>query len=289
MEPYEPGKTPLIMVHGLLDTPLAWMNLSNELWADDEIRNRYQIWHYLYNTSAPALYSGRILSNQLRELRPMLDPDGRDSAMQSTTLLAHSMGGLVSRRLITRPGYAFWKAAFNQEIDSLKLSDSDRAMLREAFFWEPARHVDRVIYCAVPHRGSSYADNLIGRIGQWLVKPPNQFEAFYNRISSANPSAFTPEYAALGQGKLDSVNALSPKQPTLRILANLPNSHQVAEHSIIGNRGKSGPIEESSDGIVPYWSSHLDRAASEKIVPTGNGAIDHSETVAEVKRILKLR
>jgi pimeloyl-ACP methyl ester carboxylesterase len=289
MEPYQPEKIPLIMIHGLLDTPLAWMQLSNDLWADDEIRSRYQIWQYLYNTSAPALYSGRILSTQLRELRPMLDADGRDPAMRSTTLLSHSMGGLVSRRLITRPGDAFWKAAFTQPMESLQLSADDRAQLQEAFFWEPAGHVDRVIYIAVPHRGSGYADNVVGRIGRWLVKPPNRFEAFYHRISSANPGAFTPAYAALGEGKLDSVNALSPRQPTLQILAQLPNGQPVTEYSIIGDRGKSGPLEESSDGVVPYWSSHLPRAASEKIVPVGHSAIDHEVTVLEVKRILKLR
>ena len=197
MEPYQPDKIPLIMIHGLLDTPLAWMQLSNDLWADDEIRSRYQIWQYLYNTSAPALYSGRILSTQLRELRPMLDADGRDPAMRSTTLLAHSMGGLVSRRLITRPGDAFWKAAFTQPIESLQLSAADRAQLQEAFFWEPVGHVDRVIYIAVPHRGSGYADNVIGRIGRWLVKPPNRFEGFYKRISSANPGANLPGPAGL--------------------------------------------------------------------------------------------
>ena len=39
-------------------------------------------------------------------------------------------------------------------------------------------------------------------------------------------------------------------------------------HSIIGNSGRwNVPLKESSDGVVPYWSSHLDRALSEKIVP----------------------
>jgi hypothetical protein len=149
--------------------------------------------------------------------------------------------------------------------------------------------VDRVIYIAVPHRGSDYADNVVGRIGRWLVNPPSRFENFYRRISDANPGAFTPEYASLGSGKLDSVNALSPRQPTLKILSALPNGTPVVEHSIIANRGKAGPLEKSSDGIVPYWSSHIPRAASEKIVPSGHGAIDDEETLVEVKRVLKLR
>ncbi|MEM7144931.1 MAG: hypothetical protein AAF591_07325 [Verrucomicrobiota bacterium] len=288
LEPYDPTKEPLIMVHGLFSTPLTWANLSNELWADDEIRNRYQIWHYLYNTSAPALYSGRILQQQLKELRQILDPSGTDPAMQRTTIIAHSMGGIVSRRMITRPKNVFWDAAFTQSFESLKLSEEDRAALQEAFFWEPEGHIKRMIYVAVPHRGSDYADNFFGQLGRVLVKPPDRFSAFYERISAANPGAFTEAYAALGRGELDSVGALSPKQPTLQILAELPNSHSVVEHSVIGDRGRGGALEESSDGIVPYWSSHLERARSERIVASGHSAVDDEGTVLEVKRVLKL-
>lgn len=289
MEPYDPNKEPLIMIHGLLSSPLVWAELSNELWADDKIRKRYQIWHYLYNTSAPALYSARILRHQLRELRPMLDPSGRDPAMQSTTIIAHSMGGIVTRGLITRPEDVFWDAAFTQSFESLKLDSKDKKSLKEAFFWEPETHVSRVIYLAVPHLGSEVADRFVGRLGQFLSKPPSKFKAFYDRISSANPGAFTPAYAELGEGKLDSIHALSPKQPTLPILANLPNSHSIREFSLIGNEGKSGPLKDSSDGIVPYWSSHRAQSESEVVFPTDHSGVTQlPESVSEIKRILKL-
>jgi pimeloyl-ACP methyl ester carboxylesterase len=289
MQPYDPDKEPLIMIHGLLGSPLVWAELSNTLWADNEIRSRYQIWHFLYNTSAPALYSGRLLRSQLRELRELLDPDGDDPAMQSTTIIAHSMGGIITRSLLTHPGDAFWDAAFNQSFDSLKLSDADRESLREAFFWKSTPHVKRAIYIAASHRGSDFADNLIGRLGRIAARPPKSgFQDFYERISTANPGAFTKAYEELGRGKLDSVNALSPRQPTLSILASLPNQHPVREFSIIGTGGKSGPVEKSSDGIVAYWSSHIDRAESEKIVPATHHDLNHEETVAEVRRILKL-
>ena len=289
MEPYDPRKEPLIMIHGLLSTPLAWAELSNELWADDAIRSRYQIWHYLYNTSAPALYSARILRSQLRELRPLLDLGQDDPAMRRTTLLTHSMGGIIGKALAVEPGDAFWKAAFTVPPSQLKLEPSDRVKLNEAFDWKADPTIHRIIFIAVPHRGSDFADNLIGRIGSWLTKPPNRFQEFYRRVSAANPGAFTPEYADLGSGMLDSVNALSPRQPTLHILADLPFAHPVKVHSIIGNRGRSGPLEQSSDGIVPYSSSHLEEAVSEKIVPTRHRAFSHPEAVAEIKRILKLR
>ncbi len=288
MEEYDPRKEPLIMIHGLLASPLAWAKMSNELRNDKDIRQRYQVWHYLYNSSAPALYSGRILRTQLRDIRSTLNPGLSDRAMQRTTLLTHSMGGIVARGLISDPGRAFWDQAFTRPLDSLNMEEDDRDRLREAFFWKPESHVNRVIFVCTPHRGSDYADNPVGKLGQLIVKPPNKFRKFYEKVSSANPGAFTPEYADLGSGRLDSVGALSPKQPTLQILSDLPVPYPVAMHSIIGNRGRSGVLEESSDGVVPYWSSHIEEADSEKIVPSGHSAIDNPQTVEEVVRILHL-
>lgn len=289
MEPYNPEKEPLIMIHGLLSTPLAWAGMSNDLWADEAIRRRYQIWHYLYNTSAPALYSARILRTQLKELRTLLDPEGDDPAMRRTTLLTHSMGGLVGKALAMKPGDAFWKAAFTVPPDQLKLEPDDRAMLNDAFEWQPDRTIHRIIFVATPHRGSAFADNFAGRIGSWLTKPPGQFRAFYARVSATNPGVFTPAYASLGRGELDSVSSLSPRQPTLHILAGLPFAHPVSIHCIMGDRGRPGPVEESSDGVVPYTSSHLEGAASELMVPDGHGCFRHPLAVEEIKRILRLK
>jgi pimeloyl-ACP methyl ester carboxylesterase len=289
MQPYDPDKEPLIMIHGLYATPLIWARVSNELWGDPEIRRRYQIWHYHYNTSAPALYSARLLREQLREVQALLDPDGRDRAMKKITLLAHSMGGLISKALVVRPGDAFWKAAFTVPPETLRLSPEDRAMLNEAFEWEPVPGIHRIVYVAVPHRGSDYADNLIGRIGRSLTAPPQNFRAFYERISEANPGVFTPAYEELGSGRLNSVSSLSPSQPTLQILAGLPYAQPVKVHSIIGNRGLPGPLEGSSDGVVPYSSSHVSDAASELIVPANHWTYRHPAAVKEIKRVLKLR
>ena len=39
---------------------------------------------------------------------------------------------------------------------------------------------------------------------------------------------------------------------------------------------------------MPYWSSHLDGAQSELVVPSGHSAHQNPQAIAEVKRILKL-
>lgn len=44
----------------------------------------------------------------------------------------------------------------------------------------------------------------------------------------------------------------------------------------------------SSDGLVPYWSSHLPDAQSDKIVPSHQNAQQHPDAIKEVHRILQL-
>src|SRR5713101_5285327 len=51
----------------------------------------------------------------------------------------------------------------------------------------------------------------------------------------------------------------------------IPITKGISYHSIIGDRGR-GDSPNSSDGVVAYWSSHLDGAKSERIVPSGHGS-----------------
>ena len=48
LDPYDPNKTPLLMVHGLQSTPVAFAALVNALRSDPEIRAKYQTWQFYY-------------------------------------------------------------------------------------------------------------------------------------------------------------------------------------------------------------------------------------------------
>jgi hypothetical protein len=85
--------------------------------------------------------------------------------------------------------------------------------------------------------------------------------------------------------QLSSVYRLSPNNPLYAAMDRIPI--QVPYHSIIGDRGK-GDTPNSSDGVVQYWSSHLEGAQSELIVPGPHGSYSLPQTIAELKRILKL-
>jgi hypothetical protein len=85
----------------------------------------------------------------------------------------------------------------------------------------------------------------------------------------------------------NSIDTLSPDNRFVREVNRLPVAPGVPFHSIIGDRGR-GDTPDSSDGVVAYWSSHMEGAASEKIVPSDHSAHQHPEAIQEVKRILKL-
>ncbi len=130
MEPYDPKRAPLILIHGLFSTPLAWAELTNELWAVPAIRSRYQIWHYLYPTYPPALHSARVVRDQLDELHDFLDPQRDDP---------------VAKTLAVDPRDAFWDAVFTRPLATFDLTPAEQITLREAFYWKPRGNVDRLI------------------------------------------------------------------------------------------------------------------------------------------------
>jgi hypothetical protein len=78
-----------------------------------------------------------------------------------------------------------------------------------------------------------------------------------------------------------------PSPQDLMGINTIPITAGIPYHSIIGDRGR-GDTPNSSDGVVPYWSSHLEGARSEKIVPSDHGSPHNLQAIAEVHRILEL-
>lgn len=278
MEPYDPNRTPLILIHGLFSTPLAWAELTNELWAVPEVRSRYQIWHYLYPTNPPALYSARVMRGKLDELRGFLDPDGNDPAMRRSVVIGHSMGGLLAKSLAVEPQDAFWDAVFTRPLPGLNVTPAERSTLHEAFYWKPRGNVDRIIFCSVPFRGSRIASSWIGRLGSAIIAPSSQFEEFFGRVEKKNPGLFQPYYASLGQGKITSVMTLAPGQRSMEIFDSLPLTGNTSAHVITG----------AMDFVVHRSSATVANAESNIEVPAGHGSFHHPEAIKEIIRILNL-
>jgi hypothetical protein len=68
------------------------------------------------------------------------------------------------------------------------------------------------------------------------------------------------------------IDALSPTSSFVVAVNKSPLTSSIPYHQIIGERGK-GNSPNSSDGVVAYWSSHLDGARSTLIVPSAHPLI----------------
>jgi hypothetical protein len=200
---------------------------------------------------------------------------------------------------VTHSGEALWNAAIRAQptsaaatalasAASAPLSVHDQA-LRELLVFEPEPYVRRVIFIAAPHRGSAWADNWLGRLVGSRIFIPDDFSEAWKELMSLTPQEMTPFLASVAQGrKLNSVRALSPQNPVLLALARLPVAPGIPFHTITGDRGR-GDGAKASDGVVTYASSHLDGAASEKVVPSGHFMTNDPACTNEIIRILRLQ
>jgi pimeloyl-ACP methyl ester carboxylesterase len=282
-EPYQPGKIPVLMVHGLLSSPVTWAPLFNDLRADPELNSRYQFWFYRYPTGNPYLESAADMRQALDRLRNELDPQHQDPAFGQMVLVGHSMGGLVSKLLTQDSGDDFWLLASPRPFRELKASPQDRGELQRVFYFDKEAGVRRVIFLGTPHHGSKLSPSPPARLLNRLVKLPERLRTVTADVFRDNPGFWR---GADGQAHIPtSIDLLSPGSPALELLASRPAPPEVVYHSIIGVAYGQG--EAGSDGIVPYTSAHIDGVASELVVPADHTHVHHHpRAVLEVRRIL---
>jgi pimeloyl-ACP methyl ester carboxylesterase len=282
--PYDPNKIPILFIHGLISSPVSWQNLQNDLCADPTILEHYQPWFFLYPTGQPVLESAAQLREDLRSTQKLFDPKGTDLASHHVVVVAHSMGGLLAHTLVSESGDALWKGFANKPLNALALSTGVRDLLSKYFYFHRQPCIDRVIFLAVPHRGSLLASGIIGSVGNRLMGHAKAAAQAMQELSAKNPGVLNRYFARVSdRGGPTSLYTLAPN-PLLNSLAALPIG--VPFHSIIGDRGLGGG-PRSSDGVVSYASSHLDGAESEKIVPAGHTVFSNELAVLEIKRILE--
>jgi len=55
MSPYQPGRIPLVLVHGTASSPARWAQLLNEIINDRELWQHYQVWMFTHVALKPLL------------------------------------------------------------------------------------------------------------------------------------------------------------------------------------------------------------------------------------------
>ncbi len=269
LEPYDPERIPVLLVHGLVSHPRMWKDVINDLRADPKLRGRYQFMFFYYPSGWPITYSSMRLREELAALESLV---GKPKKM---VVIGHSMGGLLARMQVITPGRTIWNEQLGKSADELYAKLPPNHLVRRVLLFSANPDIGREVYICTPQRGSGLADlSLTAMFSKILTLPTTITSAFIDLPANL-----------VQRGQLTSVGGLSTLNPLYKALEKIPI--QVPHHSIIGDRGR-GDTPNSSDGVVPYWSSHLDSAESEVIVPRNHGAFDDPVAIKEMRRILLL-
>lgn len=282
LQPYDPDKTVVLVIHGLKDSPATWAPMINSLRGDKEVRDNYQFWFYSYPSGYPYPYSASILRRELDAV------EARFPLKHKMVVIGHSMGGCISRLLITDTNEKLWMDFFGKEPSKTALSGETKRIVRESLIFKHRPEVGRVIFISAPLKGSDLASGWPGRIGSWLIKAPFTLLSVGNELVKA---AVTTGDSLKVNGVPNSVDTLAPNNRFVEEINKIPLTPGIPYNTIMGDRGKGGNHDKTkpvqSDGIVPYWSSHMDGAESELVVPSSHSAHQNPEAIKEVGRILR--
>ncbi len=178
----------------------------------------------------------------------------------------------------------FWRRIARVPLDQLDLDPDVRETLRMSSFFTPEPFVERLIFVCTPHHGSYLASfSLAGAISDLVAAPSNLTQMLTELVTRNRDKLVLRNMARLPT----SIDNMTPGNPFIKTLAQLPLARGVQAHSIIAVRG-DGPFEGGSDGVVRYRSAHLEGVDSELVVRSSHSAQGRAETIEEIRRILIL-
>lgn len=285
MQPYDPRRRVIVLLHGLASSPEAWINVANEILGDETLRQNYQIWQVYYPTNAPIAVNHTMIRQALQETLDTLDPHSHHAATEDLVLIGHSMGGVLSRLMVSDSGDRLWQDVVDRyDLNGQRKTRARKALEPYAWF-KPMPQVRRAVFIAAPHRGTPVAEHRLARWAANLIKLPFSMLARMTEIAQLMVDPSSANTAPVARS-FNSINNLSSRDPFIRASAELPIADGLPYHSIIGHDKLKIPLQQSSDGVVPYQSAHLKGARSEKVIHSWHSVQETPEAILEIRRIL---
>lgn len=284
LQPYDPNRKIILMLHGIASSPEAWVNTANEVLGDAALRERYQLWQLYYPTNLPLIINLQSIREAVLNALQTVDPAGATPAADDMVLIGHSMGGLLARLLVSEDDGTF----LDRLGELLQLDPQRKKRLATRFSAElritPLPGVTRAVFIAAPHRGTDVADY---RLARWLAGLITLPVKVLEQVQQFAEVVLDPEQQIQpARVRFTSIDNLSERDSFIRATADLPIYSGVKYHSIIAVEQPSLPIEQRSDGVVPYLSAHLPGAESEMIIRSGHSVQETSAAILEIRRIL---
>ena len=280
LQPYDPQRRVLLLIHGLASSPEAWVTLGNDVLGDEALRKHYQIWLMYYPTNLPLAYNHMAVRATVLRALNHLDPERDDPASRQMVLVGHSMGGVISRLMVsTTQGDRLWKGLAMDQLPEGVDPAQVRSEVGPLLTFDFMPEVGAAVFIAAPHRGSPKANGMMAALVRKLSRVPLALQERYQH--TAQIATDLPDRLPL------SIDNLSEGDPFIRAIADLPMRPGLEYHSIIARQKEAGPLGDSSDGVVPYASAHLDGAMSENIVTHGHSVQENPQAILHLRRILR--
>lgn len=286
LEPYNPNKKVIVLIHGLASSPEGWIRLTNDIMGDDVLREHYQVWQVFYSTNAPILESRFQVYALIQQAFNGLNP--RAPAAKDAVLIGHSMGGILARLLVSNQDIS------QQAIQMFNLREmkqlNSNPIFTQRLKFKPIANFDRAIFLSSPHRGTPFANRWFTKMARRIIQLP---VAFVGAIGDALEGK-EDDYAEVLMTQIkngaiqNGPSDLSQNSRFTKLTKDVMPISTMKYHSIIGNNSNSTDPNIMTDGVVPYTSSHLDGAVSEKIIKGGHSIQETPEAVLELRRILRL-
>lgn len=284
---FKSNRIPVVFVHGTFSSPVTWAELSNTLTGDPVLRQRYQVWAFMYGSGNALPISAGELRDALTAKLHELDPTDTNALLSQMVIIGHSQGGLLTKLTATSTGDTLWRAINKTPLEELSMAEDQRVLLRRLLFLEPLPFVRRVIFISTPHSGSYLASSFARRlVAKLMALPSAKISPTLNAASLAKGS--TAE-RFLGGRLPTSLDSMSPKNPVLLALADIPVAPGIKAHSIIPVEGEvrnDADLQRGKDGVVAYPSAHVDYVESELVVRGTHSCLNQPITIEEVRRIL---
>ncbi|MGC1952439.1 MAG: alpha/beta fold hydrolase [Gammaproteobacteria bacterium] len=203
----------VVLIHGLDDPGKVWMNLAPALVAQE-----ITVWQMRYPNDQPIVDSAWFFHDEMKRLKVL--------GINQVAIVAHSMGGLVSREMLTNPQIAFIKKVHTGDLP----------------------RVAGLIMAGTPNHGSGFARfRLFGEIrDQWVNLTEGQGHILRGVLDGA------------GEAK----NDLIPKSHFLKTLNDRPYPEGI--HMLI-IAGMISPWDEGDIDRILKYARQSSSAAAQKM------------------------
>ncbi|AAZ19362.1 conserved hypothetical protein [Psychrobacter arcticus 273-4] len=246
LEPYDPNKRVIIMLHGLASSPATWVNLTNDIFNDDKLRNNYQVWQIFYPTNLPILENRYQIQKLINATYQQTDPNAKNLASKNSVIISHSMGGIIARMMLSDDNLADNLDALDDK--NLLANSSQRqvdAMLKQAltnkelgnrFELNALPQVDTAVFLSSPFQGTDYADRWFTRaLRRIIYLPVGLLKTVTDNLATITIKGDLANNPLGALYLQNGASQLSDKSSFIQLTKDISINKRITYHSIIAN------------------------------------------------------